>query len=179
MRHADVLGPARRCPDDGRGDATRTVLGDDDPRCANGAGRPKNRADILGILKVVQHQDERILVGLNIRKKFLKPDIGIARRLQGNTLMVSEARQPIQLVAVHRTHDEPPRMRLVADAPNLLVLIRECRRKDDFRRRAPPGGKRLLDRIATKNPLPARHQFAGSLMMPVPVVHYLDETPIR
>ena len=114
---------------------------------------------------MVKDNDERILVLFDERDDLLEPDVGISRRLERNALVVSEPRQLVELIALHRADYEPTTLCLVADALNLLVLVRKRRRQDDLRARAASGRERLLDGIASVNPLAAGHHLPRSLMM--------------
>ena len=84
--------------------------------------------------------------------------------------MMSKPRQLVELVALHRADDEPTAPRLVADALQLVILVRIRRRQDDLRARAASRGKRLLDGIPSVDPLPAGDHLPRTLMMPCVLV---------
>ena len=105
--------------------AARAVLGYDDARSPDGACRAQYRTDVLRVLEMVEYDDERIFVLFDGCKELVEADLRIARGLEGDALVVPEARELVQLVALHRSDDQTTRVRLVADAADLVVFVGE------------------------------------------------------
>ena len=156
-----------------RGDAAGAVLGDDHASRAGGAGGAQHRAQVLRVLDVVEEDDERVLLVSRGGDDLVERHVGIAGDLQRHALVVAEAHQPVEPVAVHRPHRDPPRVGLVADAGELVVVVRR-RWEHDLRRLAPAGGERLLHRVAAVDPLAAADLLARSAEVAGPVL-----TPVR
>ena len=115
---------------------------------------------------MVKDDDEGVFVVRSGMHQLVEADVRIPGRLEGDALVVPEVGEPVELVAVHRADYQAARVRLVADAADLVVFVGERGRKDYLGRGAASGGKSFLDGIAPVDPLAAGHQFARALVVP-------------
>ena len=155
-----MLGASRRSSDRRRSYTASAIFWDYYAGCTDCAGSAQNRAGVLRILKMIQHQHQRILVGFDFRKKFFETHIRITGRLQRNALVVAKARKLVKLSALGSANDEPATGSLLANHLELIVLVWGRRRHDDFHRRAPSCGQSFFDRVSAVDPLSAGHEFS-------------------